>query len=108
MSNNIKHPTKDEFELILNDNEVVFVDFWATWCGPCQMISPIIEQIADEYVEKMPVVKIDIDQNSELAEEYKIMSIPTVILFKDGKEVQRLVGAKSSAEYISEIKNILG
>lgn len=108
MSNNIKHPTKDEFELILNDNKVVFVDFWATWCGPCQMISPIIEQIADEYVEKMPVVKIDIDQNSELAEEYKIMSIPTVILFKDGKEIQRLVGAKSSAEYISEIKNLLG
>ena len=108
MSNNIKHPTKDEFELILNDNKVVFVDFWATWCGPCQMISPIIEQIADEYVEKMPVVKVDIDQNRELAEEYKIMSIPTVILFKDGKEVQRLVGAKSSAEYISEINNILG
>ena len=108
MSNNIKHPTKDEFELILNDNKVVFVDFWATWCGPCQMISPIIEQIADEYVEKMPVVKVDIDQNRELAEEYKIMSIPTVILFKDGKEVQRLVGAKSSAEYINEIKNILG
>lgn len=108
MSNNIKHPTKDEFELILNDNKVVFADFWATWCGPCQMISPIIEQIADEYVEKMPVVKIDIDQNSELAEEYKIMSIPTVILFENGKEVKRLVGAKSSAEYIAEIKNILG
>lgn len=108
MSNNIKHPTKDEFKLILNDNEVVLVDFWATWCGPCQMISPIIEQIADEFAPKMPVVKIDIDQNRELAEEYKIMSIPTVILFKNGKETTRLIGAKSSAEYISEIKNILG
>lgn len=108
MSNNIKHPTKDEFELILNDNKVVFVDFWATWCGPCQMISPIIEQIADEYVEKMPVAKVDIDQNRELAEKYKIMSIPTIILFENGKEVKRLVGAKSSAEYINEINNILG
>ncbi len=105
MSNNIKYPTKEEFENILEDYDLVLVDFWATWCGPCRMIAPIIEQLADRYCDKVAVVKVDIDQEQELADRYKIMSIPTLILFKNGEEVTKLIGAKSIDEYIQMIEN---
>ncbi len=105
MSSNIRYPSKEEFDVILNDYELVFVDFWATWCGPCKMIAPIIEQLADKYVENVAFVKIDIDEQSELAQKYQIMSIPTIILFKSGKEINRLIGAKPITEYIKMIEN---
>lgn len=99
MSNNIIHPTEAEFETMLEDNDTVFVDFWATWCGPCRMVAPIIEQVADKYVDEIAVAKIDIDENNELAMKYNIQSIPTVVVFKNGKEVSRAVGVRGFEDY---------
>lgn len=78
---------------VLQEEGVVFVDFWAPWCGPCQMVGPIVEQIADEYRDKVKVGKLNVDENQSIAVQYGVMSIPTMIVFKDGKEVDKLIGA---------------
>lgn len=82
----------NEFESILNNNELVFVDFFASWCGPCKMFSPVVEQISQKYKDKITVLKIDIDENSEIAEKYSIQSVPTSILFKNNNIVERVSG----------------
>ena len=79
-------------ENILNNNELVFVDFFASWCGPCKMFAPIVEQISQKYQDKITVLKIDIDENSEIAEKYSIQSVPTSILFKNNNIVERISG----------------
>lgn len=84
-----------EFEKILSENTLVMVDFFATWCGPCQMFSPIVEQIEDKYDGDLTVVKVDIDENSDIAEKYTIQSVPTTILFKNGAVVERVSGMLS-------------
>ena len=85
----------NQFEKILYDNDLVFVDFFATWCGPCQMFSPIVEQISQKYENKLFVLKIDIDENPEIAEKYSIQSVPTSILFKNNNIVERASGLLS-------------
>ncbi len=80
---------------VLNSNHPVFVDFWATWCGPCQMVSPIVEELAKEYEDKVNFVKVDVDQNKELASKYNIMSIPTLAIFRNGQVVAQTAGAGS-------------
>lgn len=80
-------------EEVLNADKLVLVDFWAPWCGPCRMVGPILEQLASEYQELAKVVKVNVDENGALASKYGVMSIPTIIFFKDGQEVERLVGA---------------
>ena len=77
----------------------VLVDFWAPWCGPCQMLGPVIEEIAEEYEGKAKVCKVNVDEEGTLASQNAIVSIPTVIIFKDGKAVERLVGAHSFDDY---------
>lgn len=81
----IVHPTAENFDALIRDNKLVLVDFFATWCGPCKMIAPFIEEVAEEYEGKAVVAKIDVDEAQEIAAEYGISSIPTVILFKDGR-----------------------
>lgn len=85
--------TVDIFEEeVLKSDKPVLVDFWAKWCGPCQMIAPIISQMAEKYQDKIKVGKADVDQESELAHRYKVASIPTMILFKDGEVLDKKVG----------------
>lgn len=86
----------------------VMVDFWAVWCGPCQMAGPIVSELAEEYEGKIKVGKLNVDEAPQTAEKFEIMSIPTVIFFKNGKEVDRLVGFPGKEGYKKAIEKILG
>lgn len=90
---NISNITAESFDSITNGNVPVLVDFWAPWCGPCRALSPIVDELADELEGRMTVAKCNVDDNQDLAMKFGVMSIPTLVLFKDGKEVFRSVGA---------------
>ena len=92
MGNEPFHLTDVNFDDVINSNRVVLVDFWAGWCGPCRVLAPTIEELAKEYAGKALVAKLDVDENPEKAECFQVFSIPTLIIFKDGCEVERLVG----------------
>lgn len=99
---------KNNFEKeVLNSEMPVLVDFFATWCGPCSMLSPIVSEIANENVGKLNVCKIDIDQNEELAIKYRVSSIPTVMFFKNGKIVDTFVGYRAKTDIEKIINNLL-
>ncbi len=93
-------------ELVLKSKSPVMVDFWATWCGPCQMAEPVIDELASEYKDKIKIGKLDVDANQATASQYGVMSIPTVIMFKDGKEVARKVGFAGRAMYETLLKQV--
>lgn len=93
--------TKDNFkEVVLDADKPVLVDFWATWCQPCQMLGPIIKEIAEEYEGKAVVGKVDVDSQQELAAEYGIQSIPCVICFKNGQVAERMVGYRPKQDIV--------
>lgn len=85
---------------VIESDMPVLVDFWATWCGPCRIIAPIIEEVAVEFADKVKVGKVNVDEEMELAMQYKIEVIPTILLFKDGKVVKKSVGALDKSELI--------
>ncbi len=89
---------------VLKSDKPVMVDFWATWCGPCVMAGPVVDELADDYAGKMVIGKLDVDQNQETAAKYGVQSIPTVILFKDGKEIGRKVGFAGKPMYENLLK----
>ena len=100
--------TKSNFDgEVLKSNVPVLVDFFATWCGPCKMVAPIIEEIAKEYEGKIKVGKVNVDEESELAAANAIVSIPTVMIFVNGKAVERMVGAKSFDDYADVIEKYI-
>lgn len=93
------HLTSENFEEQVTEARVpVLIDFWASWCGPCKMMGPVVEQIAEDMGENARVCKLNIDEQQELASKYNVMSIPTFILFKEGKEINRMVGAMPKEE----------
>ncbi|MEO1924056.1 thioredoxin [Caminibacter sp.] len=101
--------TKDNFADIVKNNKVVVVDFWAPWCGPCRMIAPIIEELAEEYKDKgVAVGKINTDEEQELAIQFGIRSIPTVLFFKDGELADSMIGAAPKQFYEEKINALLG
>lgn len=101
------HFNNEGFEKALASGQLLMVDFWADWCGPCKMLTPVIEGLGDEYEGKVVVGKINVDEEQELAIRYGVMSIPTVIFFKDGEEVARKVGVLPAAQFTEVLDNYL-
>jgi thioredoxin 1 len=96
--------TEDTFEeMVLKADLPTVVDFWAVWCGPCKMIAPVLDEIAAEYDGKLRVVKLDVDSNGATAMQYGVMGIPTLILFKKGQPVERIVGYMPKAKLLSKL-----
>ena len=96
--------TAENFEsVVLNSEKPVLLDFWATWCGPCKMIAPVLEEISEEYGDKIVVAKLDVDEVPSIAGKYNVMSIPTLVVFEDGKEVNRLVGFRPKAQIVATL-----
>ncbi len=87
--------------------EAVIVDFWAEWCGPCKQIAPILDEIADEQAGKIKIVKLNVDENQETARRFDVMSIPTLIVFKDGQPAKKLVGAKPKGALLEDLAEFL-
>lgn len=102
------HVSDSEFQTqVLDSKSPVLVDFWAAWCGPCRMIAPFVEEIAKDYAGKAVVAKMDTDANPQTPMKYGIMGIPTLIFFKDGKEVDRIVGAVPKAVIAKKMEAVL-
>ena len=98
-----KIATNTSFDGLLADEKLVIVDFWATWCGPCRMLSPLLDEVEEEMADRIEVVKVNVDDADEIAMRYRIMSIPTLIFFKDGQMVDRTVGAMPKSMLVDKI-----
>jgi thioredoxin 1 len=94
-------------EEIAAASEPVIVDFWAEWCGPCKMITPILEEIAGEQAGKVRVAKLNVDDNPDVARRFEVMSIPTLIVFRDGQPAKRMIGAKGKGQLLQELSEFL-
>ena len=95
-------------QVVLQSKLPVLVDFWATWCGPCRMVAPVVEQLATEYDGKVAFAKLDVDQNLKTASQYGIMSIPTLLIFQNGAPVSNIVGFRPKSELKRSLDDVLG
>ena len=94
-------------EVVASSNTPVVVDFWAEWCGPCKMIAPVLEDIAKDHGEKLQIAKLNVDDHPSVAQRYDVMSIPTLLVFKEGNVCKRLVGAKGKAQLLEELAEFI-
>jgi thioredoxin 1 len=92
---------------VIDSDKPVLVDFWAEWCGPCRMVSPIVDEIAKEKSDQLKVVKLNVDENPQTARDYGIMSIPTLMVFQDGQPAKRIVGAKGKHALLSDLQEFI-
>jgi len=106
--NSIKVTTDTWEQEVMQADGLVLVDFWAVWCGPCQMVAPVVEEIAGEYKGKLKVAKLNTDENPDIASKYRIMGIPTLMFFKNGAAVDSVVGAVPKAQLKSKVDGLLG
>ena len=95
------------FQEAISGDKAVIVDFWAEWCGPCKMVEPILDEIAGEYPEKLVLAKLNIDDNPQTAADYGVMSIPTMIVFKDGQKAKTIVGARPKHQMLKELAEFI-
>jgi thioredoxin 1 len=108
MGDQITHLSTATFdETVGSTEEAVLVDFWAEWCGPCKMIAPILDEVAGEQQGKVKVMKVNVDEQPDLARRFDVMSIPTLILFKDGAPAKRLVGARGKGQLLADLADYL-
>jgi thioredoxin 1 len=109
MGANTVDVTDDSFDQdVLKSDKTVLVDFWAAWCGPCKMVAPVLDEIAGENKEKITVAKLNTDQNPITTRDFRIMSIPTLIVFRDGKAVKTIVGNRAKAVLLKDLADYLG
>jgi len=108
MANTIAVTDSTFDQIVLKAENPVLVDFWATWCKPCQMVAPILEELTKEYSGKLTIAKLDVDQNQQTAQRYRVMSIPTMIIFKQGKPVANIVGFKPKDQLKKQLDAALG
>jgi thioredoxin 1 len=108
MAGNTVEVTDASFnDAVLHSDKPVLVDFWATWCGPCRMVAPVLEEIAAEHKDKITVAKLDVDANPTIARDYQVLSIPTLMVFKGGEKVKEIVGAKPKAALLNDLSDFL-
>ncbi len=107
MTKNIVYADSQTFKTMIESNTLIFVDFYADWCGPCKIIAPSIEKLADEYNGTVQFVKLNIDENPNIAREYDVKSIPTLMIFRNGKPFGRMVGASPVGHYRGELQKVV-
>ena len=96
-----------DFPALVQDDKLLVVDFFATWCGPCKKLSPTLDEVSEEFADRVNIVKVDVDESEDLAMTYGIRSVPTVLFFKNGQQVDKFVGALPKSEIVSKIENQL-
>ncbi len=99
--------TGDDFDTVVSSDTATLVDFWADWCGPCHAVAPVLEELAAEHADRLTVAKVNVDDNQALALDYEVMSIPTLVIFKDGVEKKRLVGAHPKEHIEAELAEFI-